>query len=384
MSTLTLDRVDKYFSGGFHAVRNIDLHVRDGEFLVLVGPSGCGKSTALRIIAGIETQTSGDVLIDGRRVNDATPQERNLAMVFQDFALYPHMTGRQNIAFPLGRERLHHTDVDARVDAVAKSLHLSDILENKPSQMSGGQRQRVAMARAIIRQPSAFLMDEPLSNLDAKLRVQTRAHIARLHARLGVTTVYVTHDQVEAMTLGTRVAVMRDGVIVQLGTPQELYDRPDDVFVASFMGSPAMNLYNASLSGDSLTIGRQDLRVPSSVFERRPALRNATDRSVIVGIRPEDFEDAAIVDAPDPDATLRGEVAFVEGLGSELIVHFTLDAPRYEVPDTDPTPQVYGRPVSVGRFGPTSSLSIYAPLEIVVDVDNLHFFDPITTRSIWA
>ena len=384
MATLTLDRVDKLFSGGHHAVREMNLHVHEGEFLVLVGPSGCGKSTALRIIAGIETQSSGDVLIDGRRVNDLTPQERNLAMVFQDFALYPHMTARQNIAFPLGRERLHHLDVDARVESVAKALHLTDLLDNKPNQMSGGQRQRVAMARAIIRQPAAFLMDEPLSNLDAKLRVQTRSHIARLHARLGVTTVYVTHDQVEAMTLGTRVAVMRDGVIVQLGTPQELYDRPDDTFVASFMGSPAMNMYGASLSGTTITIGRQQLSVPASVFERRPALRNAEDREVILGIRPEDFEDAAIISRPDPSTMLHGEVAFIEGLGSELLVHFTLDAPRYEVPDTDPTPQVYGRPVSVGRFDPSSSLSIYAPLAIAVDVDNLHFFDPVTTGSIWT
>lgn len=384
VSTLALHRLNKFYSNGLHAVCDLDLEVDDGEFLVLVGPSGCGKTTALRMIAGIETISSGELRIEGRLANDLPPRERDLAMVFQDFALYPHMTAFENIAFPLARAQMHRRDVAVRVEDVARLLDISDLLDRKPSRLSGGQRQRVAMARAIVRHPTAFLMDEPLSNLDAQLRVQMRTQIARLHARLGVTTVYVTHDQAEAMTLGSRVAVMRGGDVVQLDSPQRLYDRPDDVFVAAFVGSPTMNLYLATMSGDRIVLGTQSLRLPESIATSRPGLRAYDGRQVVVGIRPDHFDAAAVGGAAAGRPTLRAEVAFVEGLGNELIVHFTLDTPSYIVADADPVPQWYGRPLSVGRFDTRSDLNIYAPLDVAVDVDQLHFFDPRTERAIWS
>ncbi len=297
MATVSLEDVNKVYENGFHAIHDLSLDIADQEFLVLVGPSGCGKSTALRMIAGLETITGGKLMIDDRVVNDVEPKDRDIAMVFQNYALYPHMTVFDNIGFALKLARVPKPELDSRVRKAAAILELEPYLDRKPGQLSGGQRQRVAMGRAIVRQPKAFLMDEPLSNLDAKLRVQMRAEIARLQRDLGVTTIYVTHDQVEAMTMGDRVAVLKDGYLQQVDTPQNLYDLPTNVFVAAFIGSPSMNLYEGVLTlGDenSIQIGDQRLALVPEQISRRPELQNYDGKRVVVGIRPEDFEDAAI------------------------------------------------------------------------------------------
>ncbi|MFT6764276.1 MAG: multiple sugar transport system ATP-binding protein, partial [Candidatus Aldehydirespiratoraceae bacterium] len=299
MATVTLRKVNKVYENGFHAIHDLDLEIEDKEFLVLVGPSGCGKSTALRMIAGLETVTGGQMMIGDKVVNDVEPKDRDIAMVFQNYALYPHMTVYDNIGFALKLAKVPKDEIDKRVRQASKLLELDANLDRKPGQLSGGQRQRVAMGRAIVRQPAAFLMDEPLSNLDAKLRVQMRAEIAALQRDLAVTTVYVTHDQIEAMTMGDRVAVLKDGYLQQVDTPQNLYDRPDNVFVAAFIGSPSMNLYEASIDlvdgGGVVRLGSQTLTIDAAVFAARPALQSCTAK-IIVGIRPEDYEDAAMVD----------------------------------------------------------------------------------------
>jgi multiple sugar transport system ATP-binding protein len=331
MGTVTLEQVTKVYPGGTVAVHEFDLEIADGEFMVLVGPSGCGKTTVLRMVAGLEDITSGTVRIDGQVVNDRGPRERDIAMVFQNYALYPHMTVAENIGFALDLRREPKQERQRKVQEAARILGLSEHLQRKPAQLSGGQRQRVAMGRAIVRQPAAFLMDEPLSNLDAKLRVQMRAEIMRLQRRIGVATMYVTHDQTEAMTMGDRVAVLRDGRLQQVAPPQVLYDEPANTFVAAFIGSPAMNMYRATLSQDgaSVKLGTQSIPLPAALRAGH-LLEAHRGREVIVGIRPEHLHDAALSpDGGEGRARLQGEVDVIESLGSEKLVHFRIDAPRH-------------------------------------------------------
>ena len=383
MAEITLDGIGKVYPNGFQAIDDLNLDIADEEFLVLVGPSGCGKSTALRMIAGLEGISGGTLRIGERVVNDVAPKDRDIAMVFQSYALYPHMTVRENIGFSLKLAKKPKAEIASRVEDAARVLELSEQLEKKPGQLSGGQRQRVAMGRAIVRQPSAFLMDEPLSNLDAKLRVQMRAEIAALQRQLRVTTVYVTHDQVEAMTMGDRVAVLKDGVLQQVDTPTDLYDSPVNVFVAAFIGSPSMNLYEARFEGDHLTFGSRWLTLPDSLFEKRPALREHEGEDLIVGFRPEDLEDVQFASDSDPGHRLEAEVALVEALGAELIVHFELDAVRVDAGDPDAVDEIGQNTVGIGRFNPRSTARAGQHIEIAVDVENLHFFDAETRDSIW-
>ena len=327
MAAIELEQLTKVYSDGTRAVRELDLAVGDGEFVVFVGPSGCGKTTALRMIAGLEDITSGTVRVGGEVVNDLPPKARDIAMIFQNYALYPHMNAYDNMAFGLKMRGLDKGEIKRRVQAAAEILGLSDVLGKRPRHLSGGQRQRVAMGRAIVREPAAFLMDEPLSNLDAKMRVQVRAEIARIQRDLKVTTVYVTHDQSEAMTLGDRVCVMRGGLLQQVDRPQVLYDRPANLFVAGFIGSPAMNLVEAELAerngGLSARFGPHELVLPPEVISDRPALRRYAGRKVALGIRPEDIEDE-----PGPDGTqLQVTVDIREDMGSEVFLHFAVDAP---------------------------------------------------------
>ena len=390
MATVTLDAVNKIYDNGFQAIYDLSLDIADSEFLVLVGPSGCGKSTALRMVAGLEAITSGELRIGDRVVNDVEPKDRDIAMVFQNYALYPHMTVYDNIGFALKLARVPRPEIDSRVRKAAAILELEPYLSRKPGQLSGGQRQRVAMGRAIVRQPAAFLMDEPLSNLDAKLRVQMRAEIARLQRDLAVTTIYVTHDQVEAMTMGDRVAVLKDGYLQQIGAPQHLYDEPNNVFVAAFIGSPSMNLYDGvvTLDGDmSVLIGTQRVALAPETLEKHPALRSYDGQQVVVGIRPEDFEDAAIVTDAPPDRRLKATVRLVEALGSELMVHLEIDdANRVNSGDPDAPQELVGHGVAnaVARFSPRSRVRVDDQVEISVASENLHFFDATTHDAIRA
>ncbi len=389
MASVVLYKINKVYENGFQAIHDLSLNIDDGEFLVLVGPSGCGKSTALRMIAGLETITDGVMRIGDRIVNDIAPKNRDIAMVFQNYALYPHMTVHENIGFALKLAKARKPDIDAQVRKAAGVLELTQLLDRKPGQLSGGQRQRVAMGRAIVRQPAAFLMDEPLSNLDAKLRVQMRAEIATLQRSLGVTTVYVTHDQVEAMTMGDRVAVLKDGYLQQVDTPQRLYDHPANVFVAAFIGSPSMNLYDAvvTISGDGGTIqlGTQQLTLAAESLAARPALRAYDSRPIVLGIRPEDFEDAAMVQNEVAGCALTARVTLLESLGSEIIVHFALDAARVDSGDPDGAQETAatGATNAVGRFHPRSRDRVGETIDVAVAVENLHFFDHDTHRAIW-
>ncbi|MEM9202998.1 MAG: sn-glycerol-3-phosphate ABC transporter ATP-binding protein UgpC [Actinomycetota bacterium] len=382
MATVTLEKIEKVYPNGFHAIHGLDIEIADKEFLVLVGPSGCGKSTALRMIAGLEEISGGEMRIGENVVNDVEPKDRDIAMVFQNYALYPHMTVRDNIGFALKLAKVPKAEIDNRVEEAARILELTEQLEKKPGQLSGGQRQRVAMGRAIVRQPSAFLMDEPLSNLDAKLRVQMRAEIARLQRDLGVTTVYVTHDQVEAMTMGDRVAVLKDGYLQQVDTPQNLYDKPDNVFVAAFIGSPSMNLHEASLSGSTITLGSHTIDLPDSVFEKKPGLRAYDGKNLIIGFRPEDLEDASLAPDEKKGATFSMKVTLTEALGSEIIVHFELDAPKVDAGDPDAVDDL-GDSTAVGRFDPRSRAMMGDTVEIAVNTINLHFFDAESRTAIW-
>ena len=385
MAGVTLDNINKLYPNGFQAIYDLSLDITDGEFLVLVGPSGCGKSTALRMIAGLEDISSGTLKIGDRVVNDVEPKDRDIAMVFQNYALYPHMTVADNIGFALKLARLPKAEIQERVQKAAAILDLTDQLDRKPGQLSGGQRQRVAMGRAIVREPSAFLMDEPLSNLDAKLRVAMRAEIAALQRNLGVTTVYVTHDQVEAMTMGDRVAVLNKGYLMQVDTPQDLYDQPDNVFVAGFIGSPSMNLIEATLTGTpeapiahlgGITISLEPLAAESP-------LREKFDSRLVVGIRPEDIEDASLVPDTGSDRRVRTSARLVESLGSEIIVHFEMDSTPYVVIDAieDDAEKGLGHSddgaaVFVARVNPRSPVSNGADIElVVVDSSRMHFFD---------
>ena len=386
MSTVTMSRINKVYENGFHAIHDLDLDIADQEFLVLVGPSGCGKSTALRMMAGLESISGGELRIGDRVVNDVEPKDRDIAMVFQNYALYPHMTVYQNIGFALKLAKVPKQEIDSRVRKAANILELTSLLDRKPGLLSGGQRQRVAMGRAIVRQPAAFLMDEPLSNLDAKLRVQMRAEIAALQRELAVTTVYVTHDQVEAMTMGDRVAVLKDGHLQQVDTPQNLYDRPVNVFVGAFIGSPSMNLYEARIDltdgGATVLLGDTSLAIPPAVLAARPALRGYDGRSVIVGMRPEDFEDAAMVPDDTTGRELTSMVTLVESLGSEIMVHFNIDARTVDSGDPD-AEETGGNSNAVGRFHPRSQARIRESVRVAVSTENMHFFDYESRVGIW-
>jgi multiple sugar transport system ATP-binding protein len=381
MAEIELRNITKVFSGDVVAIDDVSLRIGDGEFIALVGPSGCGKSTLLRAIAGLEDVTSGEISIGGRDVTDLAPRHRDIAMVFQSYALYPHMSVRQNLGYGLKVRRMPKAEIRKRVDEIAVLLGLDELLERKPAHLSGGQRQRVAMGRAIVRQPQAFLMDEPLSNLDAKLRVGMRASLAQLHQQLGVTTVYVTHDQVEAMTLGQRVAVMKDGHILQVDTPQSLYDRPLDLFVAGFIGSPAMNLVEATVAGDHVEFG--ELRVPLDPA-RRPVSLDAG--RVILGIRPETFEDATF--APPDLPTLDVTVVVLEELGSDAHVFFRVEATRVAVEtlegeEDDGVDLVtdHGSLLNA-RVDPRTTARVGGSMRLTVDPARFHFFDPESGASL--
>jgi multiple sugar transport system ATP-binding protein len=398
MAAVTFDQVSKVYADGTRAVNRIDLGVQDGEFMVLVGPSGCGKTTALRMLAGLEDISEGAVKIGERVVNHVPSRDRDIAMVFQSYALYPHLSVYENIAFGLRLKKLPKGEIDARVQKAAKILGLEDFLKRKPRNLSGGQRQRVAMGRAIVREPSAFLMDEPLSNLDAKLRVQMRAEISRLQRDLGVTTIYVTHDQVEAMTMGDRVAVMRKGEVQQVDEPQTLYDRPLNLFVGGFIGSPAMNMIEATVHRQngsvSVDLGSQQLTLDPELVATRPALARYDGRNVILGIRPEDLEDASLVKDSPSDRRLKGTVELREALGSELMVHFTLPDTRAAQAEEmrelardlgdDPDGGLESEgALLVGRFGARAKVEEGGPVDVAVDTSSLHFFDPETGLGIY-
>jgi multiple sugar transport system ATP-binding protein len=390
MAQIVLDSVDKVYPGGVRAVDGFTLEIKDGEFMVLVGPSGCGKSTALRMIAGLEDITAGTVSIGDRVVNDLAPKDRDIAMVFQNYALYPHMTVEQNLAFGLQLRGTPKPEIKKRVAEAAKMLGLDQYLKRKPAALSGGQRQRVAMGRAIVREPQAYLMDEPLSNLDAKLRVSMRASLNQLHDRLGVTTVYVTHDQIEAMTLGHRVCVLREGRLQQVDTPQHLFDNPVNLFVAGFIGSPAMNFVAAQLvrdGGPHVAFAGEKLPVPEETFTGKPGLDGYFGREVIVGIRPSDFEDSAHANARW--ARIPAHLSVIEELGSEINVIFTIDAPPVVHKDTadlaqDATegeeeaaiPLAENKALWTARVNARSHVRPGQDIELAVDTNNLHFFDP--------
>jgi multiple sugar transport system ATP-binding protein len=394
VATVTLEQVRKVYPNGVEAVKGLDLHVEEGEFVVLVGPSGCGKTTALRMVAGLEDITSGILRFGDRVMNDVSPKDRDVAMVFQNYALYPHMTVAENIGFALKLRKVPKAVAQAKIKEAASILGLTEMLDRKPAQLSGGQRQRVAMGRAIVREPSVFLMDEPLSNLDAKLRVQMRAEVLRIQRRVGVATLYVTHDQTEAMTMGDRVAVMRLGELQQYDKPQVLYDHPRNLFVATFIGSPAMNLYEAGLSSEDgapvVHLGSQVLKLKPDYFTSRPGLSRYVGRKVVLGIRPEHLADPRFVgDAVQSSGEVVAEVELVEALGSELLVHFRIDAPRIRAEieptaDADGSGEVSAAALSEGiaRIDPRSDVKVGQQARFTVDLDRLHFFDPDTGESI--
>jgi multiple sugar transport system ATP-binding protein len=384
MATVALEQINKVYANSFHAVKDLDLEIGDGEFMVLVGPSGCGKTTALRMVAGLEGISSGTLRIAGQPVNDVSPKDRDIAMVFQNYALYPHLSVADNLGFALKLRKLPKAQVAAKVKETAAILGLTEWLDRKPGQLSGGQRQRVAMGRAIVREPAVFLMDEPLSNLDAKLRVQMRAEVSRIQKRLNVATIYVTHDQVEAMTMGDRVAVLRSGVLQQCAPPQVLYSRPDNVFVAAFIGSPAMNLYEAAVAegARSVRLGSQNIDLPASVRAAHPALASYAGSKIVLGLRPEHLPAAGNGTGP----TLAGDVDLVEALGSELVVHFTIDARRVRAEgaaDQD-AEAVTEAGEGVARVDPATRVKAGQRFTFAIDPGGMQFFDPGTGAAIWA
>ena len=386
MGAISLRRVEKTYGHGPKAVKvihGVDAEIADGEFIVIVGPSGCGKSTLLRMVAGLEEITGGEIAIGARVVNRLEPAERDIAMVFQNYALYPHMSVYDNMAYGLKIARLPKAEIDQRVHKAAKILELSALLERRPRQLSGGQRQRVAMGRAIVRQPQVFLFDEPLSNLDAKLRVQTRLEIQGLHRELGITSLFVTHDQVEAMTMGDRVAVIKDGVLQQVDTPQTLYDHPTNVFVAAFIGSPSMNLFETVFTADadgdgSMTVGSQTLSVPASFIDSRPGLRARSGQTLVAGIRPEDLYDAELRTDHASDQCLNAQIQLIEALGADALAHFELDAPKVDSGDPDAVDE-FGRHASfIARLDPRTRVRAGTDARIAVDIERFHFFDAQT------
>jgi multiple sugar transport system ATP-binding protein len=401
LATVQFDKVAKVYADGTRAVNDLDLEIGDGEFMVLVGPSGCGKTTALRMVAGLETISEGVLRIGERVVNHVPARSRDIAMVFQSYALYPHLSVYENIAFGLKVKKVPKDEIERRVKDAARILDLEPFLKRRPRALSGGQRQRVAMGRAIVRQPQAFLMDEPLSNLDAKLRVQMRAEIARLQNDLGTTTIYVTHDQTEAMTMGDRVAVMRKGELQQVAEPQVLYDQPVNIFVGGFIGSPAMNMLEGTIArqngGFAVNLGDQTVPLSSQLLAERPALEERVGQDVIVGIRPEHLEDAALEPDTPPDRRLRGTVNLTEALGSEIMVHFTIDAKpamteevRELAEDVDAavardldSDAAATQTVMVGRFGARSRVREGDVAEVALDTSALHFFDPESGLGIY-
>jgi multiple sugar transport system ATP-binding protein len=398
MARIVLDEVTKVYGGATRAVDSLSLDIPDGDFMVFVGPSGCGKSTALRMIAGLEDITQGTITIGERVVNDLPPKDRDIAMVFQNYALYPHMTVEENLAFGLQLRKTPKAEQQRRVGEVAKMLGLEPYLKRKPAALSGGQRQRVAMGRAIVREPQAYLMDEPLSNLDAKLRVSMRANLAQLHDRLGTTTIYVTHDQIEAMTLGSRVAVLKDGQLQQVNTPQSLFDAPANLFVATFMGSPSMNLVEARLvqdDGPHLVFADYKLPVPPEVAERR-GLGAYMGRSVILGVRPSDFEDAAFVQKGEGRPVIKADVTISEELGSEVNIIFALKAPPVahevmqakfdkqarEADESEAIVASEGQTLWTARVNAKTQARAGRTIELAVDNRALHYFDPDSGQAI--
>ncbi|MDG4900230.1 MULTISPECIES: ABC transporter ATP-binding protein [unclassified Mesorhizobium] len=381
MAEVILENICKTYGNNFHAIDQLNLSVEDGEFLILVGPSGCGKSTALRMIAGLEDVTSGSLRIGGVDVVDMPPKDRDIAMVFQSYALYPHMTVFENIAFSMRLAGKPKAERKKRVDEIAKTLQLTSLLDSKPANLSGGQRQRVAMGRAMVREPAAFLMDEPLSNLDAKLRVQMRAEITSLQKQLGVTTIYVTHDQTEAMTMGDRVAVLKGGVLQQVDTPKRLYESPVNAFVAGFIGSPSMNLFEGTLTGDELMSGTFAIRLQDAAFVRRPSLRSYAGRKVVFGIRPEDLYDSSL-ETGRKYQTIPAKVTSIEELGSEHIVHLSIDAVRVDSGDPDAVQDFGMTSNAVAKFEPVSTVLPGSEIRLAVDDAKLHFFDPETHLAI--
>jgi multiple sugar transport system ATP-binding protein len=387
MAEIVLDNVTKRFPDGALAVDKFNLDIADGEFVILVGPSGCGKSTTLNMIAGLEDISEGELRIGGRVVNNKSPKDRDIAMVFQSYALYPHMTVRENMGFALKLAKTPQNVINEKVEEAARILDLTQHLDRRPANLSGGQRQRVAMGRAIVRDPSAFLMDEPLSNLDAKLRVQTRTEVSRLQRRLGTTMVYVTHDQTEAMTLGDRVAVMRSGLLQQVASPQELYERPANLFVAGFIGSPAMNFLGGTLEEGSLRTGLGDIPLAGQLLELG---RSAGGRQMIVGIRPEDFEDASLVpsETRHNGITFQSTIDLVESLGSEKYVYFTEELGAVDAAELTELARESGRADSgagetvVARFDPATRLTEGDHAEIWVDTRRVHVFDPETGQNL--
>ena len=401
MGGVTFEGVGKVYADGTRAVSDMSLEIADGEFMVLVGPSGCGKTTALRMVAGLEDISEGIVRIGDRIVNRVPARDRDIAMVFQSYALYPHLTVYENIAFGLRLRKTPKNEIDGRVREAAHILGLTAFLDRKPRALSGGQRQRVAMGRAIVRQPQAFLMDEPLSNLDAKLRVHMRAEIAELQNELGVTTIYVTHDQVEAMTMGDRVAVMRKGTLQQVAPPQELYERPVNLFVGGFIGSPAMNMVEATVErrngGYTALVGHHELTLGNRVVAARPALESYVGRTVVLGIRPESLEDAALAPEVPPERQLEGVLVLREPLGSEIVAHFDVDARPAETEDIrelardigheSGTPSVgngSAKSTMVGRFGPRSRVHTGDVVNVAVDTESVHLFDSETGTAIYG
>jgi len=390
MASIDFAELTKVFDDGTIAVDAFSLGIEDGEFVVLVGPSGSGKTTVLRMTAGLERPTSGEVRIAGEIVNRIDPQDRNIAMVFQNYALYPHMTVYDNMSFGLRLHGMKKKEIRARVEPAAEMLGLTDLLKRKPAHLSGGQRQRVAMGRAIVREPDAFLMDEPLSNLDAKLRVEMRAYLGFLHQRLRTTTLYVTHDQTEAITMGDRVAVMRGGRLEQCDLPQRLYDRPTNLFVAAFIGSPAMNLVRSRLrrEGDGLAaeLGTTTLHLPRTLLERRPGLAGHVDKEITLGIRPEDIEDAAFVPSAN-GSSLDVDIALAEPMGAEVLAYFPVPAEPVGRPQQHlelVAPLQAGGTTMTARLTPRSSASTGQRLRLAVDVERLHFFDGETEAAIWG
>ena len=401
MAEIVLDNVTKRY-GETLAVEDLNLDIENGEFMVLVGPSGCGKTTALRMIAGLEDITEGQIRIGDKVVNDIPPKDRDIAMVFQNYALYPHMTVYDNMAFGLKLAKIESSVIDERVKEAARILGLDEFLDRKPRALSGGQRQRVAMGRAIVREPQAFLMDEPLSNLDAKLRVQMRSEIARIQTDLQVTTVYVTHDQVEAMTMGDRVAVIKKGELQQAGNPSELFNEPRNLFVGGFIGSPSMNFFESKLEDSNgalgMTIGKQQVTVDKSVFDRRPALKEQVGKSVIVGIRPQDFEDASLQSDTPETSRIKVHVDLAEAIGTETLIHFEIDAPIVMTEDMKELAEDMGGDEAerleqkaaeghnefVAQLDPKTRIKRGDDVELFMDTTRLHFFDEESSMGIYG